>query len=65
MRRQALHSWPSHLGSLILDFLSSGSTFAELLANYPGLVEEDILACIAYGSEMKSIGVSVHRGFAF
>ena len=38
--------------SLILDLLASGGTFAEILSDYPGLVEEDILACIAYGSEM-------------
>ncbi len=38
--------------SLILDLLASGSGFDEILADYPGLVEEDILACIAYGSEM-------------
>jgi uncharacterized protein (DUF433 family) len=39
--------------SLILDLLASGSDFAEILADYPDLVEEDILACIAYGSEMS------------
>jgi uncharacterized protein (DUF433 family) len=38
--------------SLVLDLLASGSTFAEVLSDYPGLVEEDLLACIAYGSEM-------------
>ena len=38
--------------SLILDLLASGSTVAEILKNYPGLTEEDIRACIAYGSEM-------------
>lgn len=38
--------------SLILDLLASGSTAREVLEDYPGLVEEDILACIAYGSEM-------------
>ncbi len=38
--------------SLILDMLASGSTHAEILENYPGLTEEDILACIAYGLEM-------------
>lgn len=38
--------------SLILDLLASGSTVAEVLQEYPGLVEEDVLACIAYGSEM-------------
>jgi len=38
--------------SLILDFLASGASTEELLAEYPGLQEEDVLACIAYGSEM-------------
>ena len=39
--------------SLILDFLASGWSNADILANYPGLVEEDIRACIAYGAEMS------------
>ena len=39
--------------SLILDNLASGGTSTEILQDYPGLVEEDILACIAYGSEMS------------
>jgi uncharacterized protein (DUF433 family) len=39
--------------SLLLDPLASGSTMPEILEDYPGLVEEDILACIAYGSEMS------------
>ena len=38
--------------SLILDLLACGTTHAEILNDYPGLTEEDILACIAYGSEM-------------
>ena len=38
--------------SLILDFLASGMTTAEILQEYPGLEEADILACIAYGAEM-------------
>ncbi len=38
--------------SLILDLLASGMTAAEILDDYPGLVEADILACIAYGAEM-------------
>jgi len=40
-------------GTLILDFLASGTSIEELLAEYPGLQREDILACIAYGSEMS------------
>jgi uncharacterized protein (DUF433 family) len=39
--------------SLILDYLASGMTHSELLAQYPGLEEADILACIAYGAEMS------------
>lgn len=39
--------------SLILDFLASGMTIKELLEEYPGLEEADILACIAYGAEMS------------
>jgi uncharacterized protein (DUF433 family) len=37
--------------SLILDFLADGMTETELLAEYPGLVHEDVLAAIAYGAE--------------
>jgi len=38
--------------SLILELLASGGTHQEILDNYPGLAEEDTLACIACGSEM-------------
>ncbi|NET55870.1 MAG: DUF433 domain-containing protein [Symploca sp. SIO2E6] len=38
--------------SLILDFLASGMSFEEVLAEYPSLEREDILACIAYGAEL-------------
>lgn len=34
--------------SLVLDFLASGMTIAEVLEDYPQLKSEDILACIAY-----------------
>jgi len=37
--------------SLILDLLADGLTEAELLAEYPQLVHEDVLAAIAYGAE--------------
>jgi len=38
--------------SLILDFLASGISTEEILRDYPQLTAEDILACVAYGSEM-------------
>jgi uncharacterized protein (DUF433 family) len=39
--------------SLVLDLLASGSTSQEILDDYPGLEEADVLACIAYGAEMS------------
>jgi uncharacterized protein (DUF433 family) len=36
---------------LILDLLVGGMPEAELLAEYPGLAHDDILAAIAYGAE--------------
>jgi uncharacterized protein (DUF433 family) len=38
--------------SLILDLLAAGWSHREVLDNYPGLDDADILACIAYGAEM-------------
>jgi uncharacterized protein (DUF433 family) len=37
--------------SLILDLLADGMTEADLLAEYPQLVHDDVLAAIAYGAE--------------
>src|SRR5450631_857121 len=37
--------------SLIPDFLADGMREEELLAEYPQLVHEDVLAAIAYGAE--------------
>ena len=39
--------------SLILDFLAAGTTVDEILHEYPQLTRDDVLACIAYGSEMS------------
>lgn len=38
--------------SLILDLLASGMSQEEILEEYPGLLVEDVQACIAYGAEM-------------
>ena len=38
--------------SLILDYLASGWTAADVLREFPGMEEADVLACIAYGAEM-------------
>lgn len=39
--------------SPLLDLLASGMTNSEILEEYPHLVQEDILAAIAYGAEMS------------
>jgi uncharacterized protein (DUF433 family) len=38
--------------SLVLDLLADGMSTAEILEGYPGLDENDVRACIAYGAEM-------------
>jgi uncharacterized protein (DUF433 family) len=42
--------------ALILDYLAGGETIEGLLAAYPSIEREDILACIAYGAEMARGG---------
>jgi uncharacterized protein (DUF433 family) len=37
--------------SLVLDLLAGGMSEAELLAEYPALTHDDVLAAIAYGAE--------------
>ena len=39
--------------SLILDLLASGMTHEQILQGYPGIVDADIRACIAYAAEMS------------
>jgi uncharacterized protein (DUF433 family) len=34
----------------VLDALASGASFDELLADFPYLAREDVLACLAYGA---------------
>jgi uncharacterized protein (DUF433 family) len=38
--------------SLVLDLLASGMSEADLRAEYPQLIRDDILAAIAYGAEV-------------
>jgi uncharacterized protein (DUF433 family) len=41
--------------SLILDFLAEGMTETEVLAEYPQLTHEDVLAAIAFGAETARV----------
>ena len=36
----------------LLDRIGEGWSFAELVGQYPGLTEDDILACIAYAGRV-------------
>jgi len=36
--------------ALIVDLLAGGRTVAQILEDYPGIEEEDIRACVAYGA---------------
>ena len=38
--------------SLILDMVASGESMQEILDDYPGLTEADVLGCVAFGAEM-------------
>ena len=42
---------------MILDLLSSGMTFSEILEDYPALENEDLKACLAYASKLISIKI--------
>lgn len=39
--------------ALVLDLLAAGMTEPDVLAEYPQLTHDDVLAAIAYGAEMS------------
>ena len=39
--------------SLLLDFMASGMSIDEIMAEYPQLTVDDLRAAIAYGAEMS------------
>jgi uncharacterized protein (DUF433 family) len=40
---------------VILDLLSAGMTHQEVLDDYPDLVEDDILACLAFAAKLMKV----------
>ena len=40
---------------LVLELLAAGQSEQEVLANYPGLTREDVLACLAYSHDCYPI----------
>jgi uncharacterized protein (DUF433 family) len=45
---------------MILDLLSSGMTFQEIMEDYPAIEEEDIKACLFYASRLTKIK-AIHK----
>ena len=43
----------------VLDYLSSGMTHQEILAEFPYLREEDILACLSYAADRERSTLAV------
>jgi uncharacterized protein (DUF433 family) len=43
----------------VLDYLASGMTYHEILADFDYLTEEDILACLRYAAEREHYMVAV------
>ena len=37
----------------VLEYLASGMTYAEILADFPQLTESDILACMAFAADRE------------
>lgn len=37
----------------VLEYLASGMTVEELLADFPSLTREDVLACLAYAADRE------------
>lgn len=40
---------------MILDLLSSGMSFEEIIEDYPAITKEDILACLQFASKLAKV----------
>ena len=40
---------------MILDLLSSGMTITEIIEDYPVIEEDDVLACLAFASQLTKV----------
>jgi len=45
---------------LILDLLSSGMSYSEIIGDYPALEDDDIKACLAFASRLTKVK-SIHK----
>jgi uncharacterized protein (DUF433 family) len=45
----------------VLEFLGAGDTIEDILAEYPSLTREDILACLRYASQLTAHHFTVEK----
>ncbi|MBI5376955.1 MAG: DUF433 domain-containing protein [Candidatus Schekmanbacteria bacterium] len=45
--------------SLILGYLASGNTVEEIIAEFPDLIKEQIIACLDYARDLSEFEVAV------
>ena len=48
---------------MIMELLSSGMTWKEIMKDYPAIVEDDIRACLLYATKLSSVK-TMHKVFA-
>jgi len=48
---------------LIMELLSSGMTWKEIMEDYPAIVEDDIRACLLYATKLSRVK-TMHKVFA-
>ena len=53
-RRQALYSWITDYSlRIVLSYLAAGMTSDEIIADFPNLTQNDILACLSYAADRE------------
>ncbi|MSP14048.1 MAG: DUF433 domain-containing protein [Chloroflexi bacterium] len=45
----------------VLSYLAAGMTIDEILADFPALTKEDVLACLSYAADRERQGTVVQR----
>jgi len=48
---------------MIMELLSSGMTWKEIMKDYPAIVEDDIRACLLYATKLSRVK-TIHKVFA-
>ena len=48
---------------MIMELLSSGMTWKEIMDDYPAIVEDDIRACLLYATKLSRVK-TMHKVFA-